>query len=427
MQINNIILKKIGKHKVILENFSYLALLQIFLLIYPLITYPYLVRVLGMNLYGYVLTAQMLASYASLIIDFGSNYVCTKHISINRHNQTILSEILSNVLFLRFLIFIAAFFIFIGIVYIVPSYREHIWIFIYTYGFTVNELLFPQFFFQGIEKMKLITVINITTKLVMILLIFIVVRTSEDVLKVPIVYSIGYLIGGLTSLYLIVNSLGVKFVRPNKKSMLRYFKDSSSIFATDLVSTIKDKLSYFLVGSFVGMSDVVVYDLGLKLHGIAAKPYMLICTVMFPRLAKSRSIHHLKLVILINFSCTLCLIIVANIFLKKIVIFFLHEDCDLCPLRLFLLGPLFLSVSYAISNNLFVAFGYNRYVFTSILVTTSVYIVSILVCYIFGTLNTVMSFVGIALIAYCGELIYRTVTAQKIFKLEKQKTMNSYE
>ena len=69
-----------------------------------------------------------------------------------------------------------------------------------------------------------------------------------------------------------------------------YIKDSSSIFATDIICAIKDKLSYLLVGTFVGMSDVVIYDLGLKLHGIVAKPYMLICTVMFPRLAKNRSI-----------------------------------------------------------------------------------------------------------------------------------------
>lgn len=414
---------RIRKHRVIVENFSCLALLQFFLLIYPLITYPYLVEVLGMELYGYVLTAQMLASYASLFIDFGSNYVCTKHVSINRHDNTTLSEILSNVLFLRFLIFIVAFLVFVAIVYIVPTYREHVWLFLLTYGLTVNELLFPQFFFQGIEKMKLITVINIIIKLVTIALIFIVVKTNTDVLKVPVVYSIGYLIGGIVSLYLIVYNLGIRFVRPNKVSMMRYFKDSSSIFATDLVSTIKDKLSYFLVGSLVGMSEVVVYDLGLKLHGIVAKPYMLICTVMFPRLAMNRSIRQLKLVMLTNFLCTLGLIIIANIFLKEIVVFFLHEECDLWPLRLFLLGPLFLSVSYVISNNLFIAFGYNKYMFTSILVTTSVYLVSLVVCYALGSLNTIMSLIGIALISYCAELIYRTAKALKIFKLENKKNI----
>ena len=77
------IVKRSKSHKVLIENFSYLAFLQVFLLLYPLITYPYLVDVLGKEIYGIVLTAQMLASYASLFIDFGSNFVCAKHVSIN--------------------------------------------------------------------------------------------------------------------------------------------------------------------------------------------------------------------------------------------------------------------------------------------------------------------------------------------------------
>ena len=66
-----------------------------------LITYPYLVDVLGKELYGVILSAQMLASYASLFIDFGSNFVCAKHVSINREDKNKLSEILSNVLAIR--------------------------------------------------------------------------------------------------------------------------------------------------------------------------------------------------------------------------------------------------------------------------------------------------------------------------------------
>ena len=286
------IVKRSKSHKVLIENFSYLAFLQVFLLLYPLITYPYLVDVLGKEIYGIVLTAQMLASYASLFIDFGSNFVCAKHVSINRDNKAKLSEILSNVLFVRLVIFIIFFFIYSFVAYIVPSYRSKFLIFILTYAFCTNDLLFPQFFFQGLERMKIITIVNVTTKVVMVMLIFVIVKKQEDAFLVPIIYSFGYFVGGFISLYLIVFKMKIKLVCPNLKSSILYIKDSSSIFATDIICAIKDKLSYLLVGTFVGMSDVVIYDLGLKLHGIVAKPYMLICTVMFPRLAKNRSIIH---------------------------------------------------------------------------------------------------------------------------------------
>ena len=411
-------------HNLLIENFSYLAFLQIFLLAYPLITYPYLVDVLGKELYGVILSAQMLASYASLFIDFGSNFVCAKHVSINREDKNKLSEILSNVLAIRLVLFVVFLVIYVLIAFWVPIYREYMWIFVLTYGFCTNDLLFPQFFFQGLERMKLISIINVATKIVMVMLIFLFVKTKEDCLLVPIIYSIGYFVGGIISLYEIVYKMNIKLIKPSLNSAMIYLKDSSSIFATDLVCTIKDKLSYLLVGTFVGMSDVVIYDLGLKLHGIAAKPYMLICTVMFPRLAKNKNIRQLKLIMLISFFLTLAILVVANVFLEKIVIFFLHEECDLFPLRLFLVGPLVLSVSYVISNNLFVAFGYNKYMFISILVTTFVYVLCLITVFITGHMNTVMSFISIALISYSAELVYRLLMAKKIISKEKSKKIH---
>ena len=417
----NKIIGVIRNNKTILENLFYMAFLQIFLLLYPLITYPYLVKVLGKELYGVVLTAQMLASYASLLIDFGSNFVCAKHVSIYRNNYSKLSEILSNVLFVRLVIFLVIFIIYSIVVYVIPIYRHHLWLFVLTYGFTTNDLLFPQFFFQGVEKMKFITIINVVTKLVMVAFVFIFVNSSEDVLYVPIIYSVGFLIGGLVSLYIIVCKMKVKFVKPTIKASLFYIKDSSSIFLTDVVCSIKDRLSYLLVGTFVGMSDVVLYDLGQKLHGIAAKPYTLICTVMFPRFAKDRDLKLLKKVGIVNFCITLAVVLLSNLFLKEISFFFLHEYISLLPLRLFLFGPLLLSISYVISNNLFVAFGYNKYMFYSIVVTTAAYAVCLFIALFTDNLNSILTFICIALISYSVELVYRLFMAKHIFNLEKSK------
>ena len=78
--------EKIKNNKTIFSNFSYLAILEIFVLIAPLITYPYLVRVLGTELYGWVITAQVTASYASIIIDFGFRRVSAKYVASVRDN-----------------------------------------------------------------------------------------------------------------------------------------------------------------------------------------------------------------------------------------------------------------------------------------------------------------------------------------------------
>jgi len=419
--MKNYIINLLKKHRLIFENLTYLSFLQVFLLIYPLITYPYLVKVLGRDLYGVVLTAQMLASYASLFVDFGSNLVCAKHVSINRNNPEKLSEVLSNVLAIRFVIFILFFIIYVAICAIVPIYKTNIWIFLLTYGFVTNELFFPQFFFQGLEKMKVITIINVVTKLLLVILIFVLVKSKEDVLLVPLIYSFGFFIGGIISLYQIIHVMKIKIVKPTWRASKIYIKDSSAIFATNLIMTIKDKINYFLVGSFVGMSEVVVYDLGIRLNNMIQKPYTILCQVLFPRFARNRSTKQLGKTFLISFCITLIPVIIANLFLDEIALFFLHEHVALLPLRLLLMAPLILSISYVIANIMFVAYGYNRYAFYSIVVTTIAYIFSLMFFWLSNNLSSILSFVYVAMISYMAELVYRLIKAHKVYIMEMNK------
>lgn len=414
-------LKIIGNNKLLIENFSYVTLLQVFILVAPLITYPYLIRILGADLYGSVLTAQMLASYASILIDFGSNNVCAKHVSLARYDKEKLSEILSSVLLVRIFLFFSVFILYFSIVIVIPSFRKFWLLYILTYGLTLNDVLFPQFFFQGLEKMKLITLVNIFIKVFFVILVFFVVKNMEDYIYVPILYALGYTLGGFLSIWILFHRWGFQFIIVKKTTMMPYIKDCMPIFATDLICTIKDKVNYILVGLFVGMSEVVIYDLALKLHSLLTKPMGILTTVLLPRFALTKNFERLKQVILVSFFVTFILLVVTNVFLEKISYFFLHSHIDLNPIRFFLIAPLFVSVGSVISSNLFVAFGYNRYVFTSIVITTGVYVFTLLIFLISGNLNSIYSFVTLAVISYFVELVYRLY---KTFLISKKLNNN---
>ena len=60
--------EKLMRNKTVLVNFSYLSILQIFTIVFPLLTYPYLLRVVGLELYGVLVFAQTIISYVSLVI-----------------------------------------------------------------------------------------------------------------------------------------------------------------------------------------------------------------------------------------------------------------------------------------------------------------------------------------------------------------------
>ena len=401
--------------KAIVENASYLSVLQIVLLLAPLITYPYLVRVLGMELYGVIVSAQVLVSYASIIIDFGTNSVCTKHVSINRDNPKMLSEIVSSVLLIRSLLSLICFAIYVIVVLLIPAYREFFLLFLLTYGLVLQEILFPQYFFQGIENMKYVTIINVLFKAIFIALIFIVVKSPKDFILVPILYVIGYTVSSVTSIIIIVK-MGIKLRMPKLDRVLVYVKDSSPLLATSIIGTIKDKFNYFFFFFSIGMSDVVIYDLGIKLNGLIAKPVNIMEIVMFPRFAKSRNFKNIKRFAVFSFFCSLTMCALLNLFLPFLVDFFLHEQVDMFPIRLLSIAPVILAISGILGNDFMVAFGYNKYVFYSIIFTTCAYITSLLSVIILGLDNSLYAFVYIALISYFAELVYRLYATRKIIK-----------
>ena len=398
----------------LLENVSYITILQMFNVVAPLITYPYLVRVIGRDMYGVFITAQVLVSYISLFVIWGSDSVCAKYISIHRDDKQKLSEIFSSVLVGRTVVWFLGLITFLIIVYLTPTYRESSLIFVLTYGMVFFDVLFPQYLFQGLEKMKYATLVVVIVRLLFIILVFALVKESSDLYLVPLLYSIGYLLGGMASLYIIFCILGLRLTKVSSGNVYSLVKESSPIFASDLITAIKDRFNILLMGGLIGMGNVVVYDLGMKINLLVTKPTEILRIAMFPRAAKDKSIPEVRKTIMVSFLISVLLVAVVNAALPYIVRLFLNEDVDLLPLRLFSLAPLMLSVSVLIAFNVFVAFGYNRYVLNSILITTGCYLLLLISCYFTHHLNTLMIFVLISMVAYLVEFIYRVVMFKKI-------------
>lgn len=408
-------LKNIIPNKVI-ENFIYVTLLQVFLLCAPLITYPYLVGILGKELYGTIITAQVFVSYFTILIDFGSNSVAARYIALSKNNKDKTSEILSCIMSARFYLWILSAILFLVISYIVSSFRHYYLLYVLMFGTTLNDLLFPQFFYQGIEQMKHITQINLIIKILFILLIFVFVKESSDYLLVPIFYSIGYCCGGIVSLLLITRKYHVHIHLKKVNEFIYYIKDCSPILAKELISTIKDKLNVFFIGSYIGMSDVVIYDLGYKFIVILAKPITIIGTVLLPRFSVNSNYKYQNYTLIISIIIVVSCVIFSNIFLDQIVYFFIHEHIVLLPLRLFLLAPVFLSVSSCIGYIHLLANGLNKHILRSIAIASFTYCIGILYVIITNQAGILMNFILISLLSYSVEMVYRIVVFNKRIK-----------
>ena len=141
-------------NKKIIENFSYLTLIQVFNLVLPLIIYPYLIKVLGKEVYGTIIFTQTVATYFTIFINFGFNIFGAKEIAINKENIKKINEIFSSILTIKSIFWIISILILIISLFLLQIETDEILLYIFSFLICIHEVLFPQWFFQGIEKMK---------------------------------------------------------------------------------------------------------------------------------------------------------------------------------------------------------------------------------------------------------------------------------
>lgn len=125
------------------------------------------------------------------------------------------------------------------IIYVIPAYKEYSLLFILTYGLAFNEFLFPQYYFQGTENLKVVTIVSILIRILFISCVFLFVKSSEDYCLVPLLYSVGYLLCGLLSLFIIVRQDKIKLVLPDKETCSTIIKDASTILLQILCVPLK--------------------------------------------------------------------------------------------------------------------------------------------------------------------------------------------
>ncbi len=276
----------IPDNKRLLENFLSLSILQIANYILPLITVPYLIRVLGFEYFGLITLAVVVIEYFILITNYGFELTATREISIHQKDINKISEIFSSVMVIKFLLLIFSFFILTFIVFTFEKFHKD-WILYYlTFGIVVGNILFPSWFFQGIENMKYITVLNFISKLSFVLLIFLFVRNADDYYLVPLLNSLGYIFAGLLSLAIITKKFKVKFILPEFKVIKQYFLDGWHIFLSRIYVNLYTNTNVLILGILTNNVQVGYFSVVQKIVLAVGKMLEPVNQVLFPYLSK---------------------------------------------------------------------------------------------------------------------------------------------
>lgn len=337
--------------KTLVNNFSYLLLLQITSYIFPLITLPYLARVTGAYGMGKVAFATAIMSWVQTICDWGFNFTATRDVAKNRDNKDVVSNILSDVTWARFFLSFMSFLVLIGLIFIIPKFREDMWVILFAFLTIPGHILYPNWFFQAVEKMQFITILNLLVKTASLIGIFVFVKAPNDYVLQPLFTSAGYLISGAISIFFIIHKWGYRITRPNFHYIFQALNKSKDVFINNLMPNLYNSFSTMLLG-FCG-GDVATGKLSASstFPGAGQQFMQVIFQTFFPFLSRRSDQHKrfAKWSIFLAGLITLVLIVISPFIMKY---FFTEEFADCTNImRIMAVSVFFLSLNFIYGTN----------------------------------------------------------------------------
>ena len=390
--------------KTVVRNIGYLTLLQVAGYVFPFITMPYLARVIGTNGFGKIAFASAIICWVQTVVDWGFTYTATRDVAQNREDRPKVSEIFSNVLWARLLLMFISFFVLIGCILLIPSFREEYDIIMVTFLMVPGHILFPDWFFQALEKMKYTTIFNLAIKFIFTVLVFVCIREKGDYLVQPLLTSTGYLLCGGVSMWMILKRWGYRLMRPRLMNVWRTMKDSADVFLNNLMPNLYNSFSTMLLGAVAGSTASGIYDGGNKFVSVASNFHNVLSRAFFPFL--SRRIDKAGMFARINMlsGCVIALLLFAAA--PLIIRIFLSPDFSesVIVLRIFAISMIFLVMSNTYGTNYLILVHRERELRN---ITAICSAIGMLMSY---PLVSGLSYIGAALTVFISRLLLGTVT-----------------
>ncbi|WP_157952980.1 oligosaccharide flippase family protein [Limnobaculum parvum] len=329
------------------KNILSLTIVQFSNYIAPLLVLPYLTRILSVENFGIVVISFSICSIAMIITDFGFGLSGTYWISKNRNDKKNVASYIGAIYLIKLML------------NAVIVFSLLLYIFIWQENFLNEPLLVigilltiifqsyqPMWFFQGIERMKNVTICMVASKLIYLISVLVFVKGKSDSDIVLLCLALSSLVSAVLGIIRIYKE-NYKLAWPHISLIKEVIQASFNFFISRASVGIYTSASTFIVGSFSGLGQAALYSSAEKLYQAGLSISSPISQAIFPYLARSRNIGELFKILLVIFPLLVVTVFICLFYTENIIIIFygdLYKDA--APvLRVFLITSLFSFIS----------------------------------------------------------------------------------
>ncbi|HFX3845576.1 TPA: flippase [Enterococcus faecium] len=406
----------------IIKNYLYNVGYQLFVIIIPLVTIPYVSRILGSNGIGINAYTNSIIQYFILFGSIGINLYGNRTIAYSRDNKKNMSQTFWEIIILRLICIVISYLLFLLFLFFTKEYKIYYFyqsFFIIAAGFDIS------WFFMGIEDFRKTVLRNIFVKIASLIAVFIFVKTESDVGKYILVLSISTLMGNLT-LWPYLN----RFVsRPDftKLDLWKHFFPSLTLFIPQIATQVYLVLNKTMLGAMEGVKSAGYYENSDKIVKVILAIITATGTVMLPRVANTYAKGNKEkvyqyLVLSFDFVSSICIPMALGLaaIAPKFSIWFLGSDFAITGkiISILSLVIIFIGWSNVLGTQYLLPTNQTKYYTISVISGASInLIMNIPLIQIFGIYGAVISTVLSELTVTTVQLFFikRTIKLSKLF------------
>lgn len=264
------------------HSFIYNAAYQLLLIITPIVTTPYLSRVLGPRGVGEYSYTASITNYFVLFATLGISTYGVRAVATARHNRQQLTKTFWSAFASQFLVSFVVMAIYF--VYWIPDPKGGHRIAFFWFFWILSAALNASWLLFGVEEFKIPTIRSVIVKLVELACIFLFVREYSDLWKYVAIISFGYLASQLL-VWPFVRRY-VDFHRPSWKEIKVHFKPSLRLFVPVVAISLYTILDKIMLGTMAGMNQAGYFEYSERIAKLPLAVITALGTVMLPRVSK---------------------------------------------------------------------------------------------------------------------------------------------
>jgi len=365
---------RVGFRSNIARNIASLYLIQFANYIIPLIMVPYLAQVLGPAGYGAVAFAQGFISYLMLFVEYGFDWSATRKISVMREDLAAVNRVVLHVWAAKGLLSLMELVVLGALTFVVPKLREVAVLLFALYGLVLGNALFPTWLFQGMERMVVISVINLGMKLGILAGVFLLVKRPEDAVLYAGLLGGGSLLAGLTGALVALRMFDLRLIRVSATGVWEALKEGWMLFLSKASVSLYTAGNAFILGMLTNHTAVGYYSAAEKIVKSVLGLLGPISQAVYPRFSKlaaesrQRALLWGRRMLLLmgsaGFVLSLIILVGANLIVS--ILLGPRFEPSILVMRILAFLPFLIALSNVLGIQLMIPFGKDR-AFTLIL------------------------------------------------------------